>query len=71
MCHSCVSSSPGLFPHRDKPREYGVLISVTVHGVKHWKSKAVVGAASEIGSILDPFSAFDTRKTLENRCLTP
>lgn len=44
---------------------------VTVHGVKRWKSKAVFRPESEIGSVLDPFSAFDTRKPLENRCFTP
>ena len=44
---------------------------VTVHGVKCLKSKAVFGPEGENGSVLDPFLAFDMRKTLENRYFTP
>ena len=45
--------------------------NVTVHGVKCLKSKAFFGPEGENGSVLDPFLAFDTRKTLENRHFTP
>ena len=48
-----------------------VMSVLSVQGGSLSNSKAFAGATSETGSVLDPFSAYDTRVALENRYLTP